>query len=796
MSDARGASEPARRQLPFFSVSVLERAWLRAAGRGAAIGVFTGAVASAADLLSMRLAHSLPHGPVSTLGALVSLLLPLLALTFALAALWAHWVIRLLQRSARSSSSVWLASGLLTLPLTLGAMWVPLDWLTEHWSALRVTHKAIAIVIYCGLLGAGAIAGRALLWSRDYYAAAGSGLPRAHWVLLVASAAAAALAYWLDLTRYVDLYDHFHYGLAGAFIVSTGTCTGLLRLAIDHRPATNGARRHSTGVARACLTGALAACGIWLVVHETSIRDPRALVFSKAVLGLQHASDWDDDGHATIFGSADCAPLDRSRSPSEIDIPGNGVDEDCNGADASRWPKPAMPRHYDIPKLRGLNVLLVTVDALRADRLSVYGNRRNTSPRIDRLAREGILFAHAYAQASTTYNSLPSLFTGLYPTNLPRDYHSARARSQKRHVYTLTEEAPLVTELLKARGYVTHAVTTIGLLKNLGLDRGFDVYDKTSVDVRKAKQVTSKANAFLASAKQPFFLWLHYDEPHDPYETHSEYHFGNSDLDIYDGEIAAADTQIGLVLDQLDRSNLAEKTLVVLTADHGEEFREHGGQYHAEKLYRELLHVPLLLRAPGLAPREERQMVELVDVLPTLCEALELHENCASFDGQSLWATLAGQRDEGFGFRGAYAEVMMRAGVLQRRSLLTDEYRFNVYSDAQVQWLFDVRADPSERNDVAVSRPAALSSMQDQMALRPYRRLGPLFEQARSGDSAGLLDALPRIRSESMLRFALDAIAEHPCPGAKVALQRLTLRAGLSAEMIETVSERASKLPR
>jgi hypothetical protein len=132
---------------------------------------------------------------------------------------------------------------------------------------------------------------------------------------------------------------------------------------------------------------------------------------------------------------------------------------------------------------------------------------------------------------------------------------------------------------------------------------------------------------------------------------------------------------------------------------------------------------------------------------------------------------------------------------LQRRSLLTDEYRFNVYSDAQVRELFDLRADPSEQNNVAPSRAAALASMQDQMALRPYRRLSPLFEQARNGDSAGLLAALPRIRSESMLRFALEVIAEHPCPGVKVAFERLTRRAGLSAEMIETVSKRVSELP-
>lgn len=784
--EARGAATVGARG------ELAERPWRWAMTVGAGVGIATGIVASLADLVSMKVAHPLHGGPALTLAVLVSLLAPLFGVGGATAALWIYKILRYAEGSGpRPALRLWVASGLLTLPLTLGVLWVPWSWLTEHWKALGTVHKAFAVALYCALLLAGIVAGRALLWARAEKANA---LLRAHWPLIAASAGATAIFYWADLTKYVDLYTDFHYGLAGAFTLSVASSFLLVGMKVQ------GGRffrlpTQSTGRSiRAGIATVLVACAALLATREVDIRSPRALIFGKAVRSLQSASDFDGDGHSTVLGSTDCAPLDRARSPSEIDVPGNGVDEDCTGADSSRWPTPAPRSHYEVPRLHERNLLLITVDALRADRLSVYGHRRNTSPRIDRLAREGILFTNAYAQATTTYNSVPSLFTGLYPANLPRDYQSIRARGQKTYVYTLTEEAPLLTELLKARGYQTHAIVTLGLLRNLGLDRGFDGYDRTTVAIRKANQLTQKANAFLAQARQPFFLWLHYDEPHDPYDEYPEFQFGDADIDRYDGEIAAVDAQIGLVLDRLQASGLADKTLVVLTADHGDEFREHGGQYHAEKLHRELLHVPLVLSGAGLTPRREEQLVELTDVTPSLCEALKLTEDCAGFDGQSLWATLAGQRDNGFGFNGAYAEVMMRDGVLQRRSLLTHEYRFNVYLDTQAQELYDGRADPGEQRNVARSLGSVVASFQDQIALRPYRKLGGLFERAQLGDSAGLVSALPRIRAESMLRFAVATIAQHPTHGAKAALEHLLRRPGLSSEMVETVSMSLSRL--
>jgi arylsulfatase A-like enzyme len=200
-------------------------------------------------------------------------------------------------------------------------------------------------------------------------------------------------------------------------------------------------------------------------------------------------------------------------------------------------------------------------------------------------------------------------------------------------------------------------------------------------------------------------------------------------------------------------------------------------------LHEELLRVPLIIKVPGVKAARVESPVELTDVVPTLCEALALLPTCANFDGQSLWATQAGQRDQGPGFRGAYSEANMSQGSLQRRSLRTEQFRFTLNLDVQTVELFDVIRDPLEQNDLSKLRPEVVDELLEELNLRPYRRLAGPFQAARAGDTAELVRALPRIRSEPVLLAAVDAIAARPSPGSEQALQALSSRPGLGAKV-------------
>ena len=193
--------------------------------------------------------------------------------------------------------------------------------------------------------------------------------------------------------------------------------------------------------------------------------------------------------------------------------------------------------------------------------------------------------------------------------------------------------------------------------------------------------------------------------------------------------------------------------------------------------------MPLIIKVPGHAPARVDETVELVDLLPSLCEALRLDAPCLAFDGQSLWATQAGLRDRGFGFTGAFSETELRNDFFFRQSVVTKDFRFNLNVDKHDIELFDLRADPLEQHNVAAARPEIVRQLWDEIGLRPYRDLGPHFQRAEQGDVDGLVGMLPRIRNETMLGFALGIIARHPTPNAIEAVNAVRKRPGLSSTL-------------
>lgn len=284
---------------------------------------------------------------------------------------------------------------------------------------------------------------------------------------------------------------------------------------------------------------------------------------------------------------------------------------------------------------RPRNLLLVSIDTLRHDHLGHAGHGRDTSPAIDRLARDSVVFERAYSQSGWTLPSMASLLTGRSPAAHGATHFNAR----------IDASIPTLATILGAAGYATRGfVSHILLRPQYGFGAGFETFD-TSVlalgrpkDVMSAAPLTDLALAALDSAPEPFFVWVHYFDPHNDYLAHPRFAaFGDDDIGRYDQEIAATDFEIGRLLDALDATGRATRTVVVLTADHGEEFGEHGGEYHYT-LHEEVVRIPLLIRVPGMAPRVDPTPVQQIDVVPSVLGALGVPVD-ATLPGRDLLAS-------------------------------------------------------------------------------------------------------------------------------------------------------------
>jgi arylsulfatase A-like enzyme/Tfp pilus assembly protein PilF len=276
--------------------------------------------------------------------------------------------------------------------------------------------------------------------------------------------------------------------------------------------------------------------------------------------------------------------------------------------------------------LRGFNLLLITTDTTRSDHLSAYGNQSVHMPVLDSLARQGVLCANASTPSPSTLPAHSSLLTGLYPL-----HHGARANG----TFRLDPSVTTLAERLRVRGYRTGAVISAFVLDSrFGLDQGFDHYDddltrgiKLSAHMfreRAAELSNDPAVSWLRQdPSRPFFLWVHYFDPHAAYLPPEPFRSEYAD-DLYDGELAYADSQIGALLGALEDLGLRERTLVVYTSDHGEGLGDHGEQTHSLLTYEPTLHVPLVFHAAAALPRGKRldRPVSLVDVVPTALSLL------------------------------------------------------------------------------------------------------------------------------------------------------------------------------
>ena len=306
-----------------------------------------------------------------------------------------------------------------------------------------------------------------------------------------------------------------------------------------------------------------------------------------------------------------------------------------------------LPRHG---AAAGFDVLLVTLDTTRADRIGCYGHAAAATPTLDGLARNGVRFENAATVAPLTAPAHASILTGLYP---PR--HGLRANGP----YRLDEARQTLAETLGGAGYETAAfVSSFVLDRRFGFGQGFATYDdrvapKTSMSMeaimeRDARQVTDAALAWFGArrAGRPYFAWVHYFDPHVPYAPPAEFASKFPD-DPYDAEIAYVDAQLGRLLGALEKGGRAERTLIVVVADHGEALGQHGEVSHGYFVYDEVVRVPLVLASKGLFARprvESKLAVSVVDIVPTVLDLLGLQAPTEA-DGRSLLTLVAGERD-------------------------------------------------------------------------------------------------------------------------------------------------------
>lgn len=357
----------------------------------------------------------------------------------------------------------------------------------------------------------------------------------------------------------------------------------------------------------------------------------------------------------------------------------------CLSALLAAQPPPARP-----------NVLLITIDTLRADRLGAYGYRLAATPTLDQLAREGVRFADATTYAPLTYPAHVTLLTGRY----------ASAFGVKANGSTpLAESAVTIAEHFKSAGYDTAAFVLSAVLDSAyGLSQGFDLYDDDfSDDARSASVALSELQrraaeasaAFLtwagAGRRRPWFAWIHFYDPHLPYDAPARYR-ALARGRPYDAEIAYVDATLGDLLKRIDRRS----TALVITSDHGESLGEHGESDHGFFLYDSTLRVPLVVAAPGLAARVIREQVRTADVAPTL--AALAGTSFAAEDGVSLLALARGEprRDTPV----AYAETWyprLHFGWSELRAARVGEWK---YIAAPRPELYDLRIDAGERHNI------------------------------------------------------------------------------------------------
>ena len=455
----------------------------------------------------------------------------------------------------------------------------------------------------------------------------------------------------------------------------------------------------------------------------------------RSLLGAaRRATDGDGDGFSARFGGGDCDDRRADVYPGAEDVPGDGVDGNCEGGDA----KGATAATAEVGGTAGAagsadapiakvtpradafkgNLLIVTIDALRADRLGVAGYTRpqgkSLTPTLDSLARKGTYFRRAWSHAPNTPRSFPSILTGRYPSDIAWDKPGVNYPNLLPSNHTFFQT-------LAAAGWMPIGIFShFYFTADRGISRGFAEWSndgagtiaESNKDIASPRIVPRVIERLKQAAanKQRFVMWTHLFEPHSSYMTHKEFPTSLTGvpglMEKYDFEIAFTDRWLGKLLDAVKELGLADTTAIVIMADHGEAWGEHKSYFHGQDLFDEQLRVPLIIIVPGQKPHRIEEPVSLVDVGPTLLDLVGAPVP-GNMRGRSLMPYVEGQGTPP-GARPIFSELMPATAWPHHAAMMIDGNHKLIHRISDRRWeLYDLKADADEKKNLADAPAAA-----------------------------------------------------------------------------------------
>jgi choline-sulfatase len=422
-------------------------------------------------------------------------------------------------------------------------------------------------------------------------------------------------------------------------------------------------------------------------------------------------------------------------------------------ASTKSHPKPGVSP----PKVTKPNVLLITIDTLRADHVGCYGAQSVKTPTLDALAHDGIVFERAISQVPLTWPSHAVILTGTYPfQNGVQDFTGQPLSPQFRSA----------AQTFKQAGYSTGAVVSAFVLdRSWGLARGFDFYDDAfaaeTFEKKDAGLVDRRAGESVAHAiawlkktpRRPFFLWLHLYDPHSPYDPPEPYRAEYKEH-LYDGEIAYADHELGSLLAWLKLNHLYDSTLIAMLSDHGESLGEHGEDEHGFFVYNATVHVPLIVKPPagsGISTGRRADPVETTAVAPTLLTLAGLDASTDPIHKQFQSATLFAKEPANGAVRDpAYSETFYPSSSFGWSPLHALESERFHFVEAPKPELYDLTSDPSETRNLAAEQPATVAVLREKLeALLTHNP----FAHAEAGAGNLTPDAQDKLRALGYFGF-------------------------------------------